>query len=386
MRAPRLSRRARVAEATTIWDLRRLALRRAPRAVFDYVDGAAEAEVSLQRSRNAFGRVEFRPRVLVDVSVVDTTTTILGQDSTLPLALAPTGFTRMMHAAGEPAVATAAGSDGIPYTLSTLGTTSVGDLARAAPDATRWFQLYVLHDRGFSLGLMEEARATGYTTLVLTVDTPVAGRRLRDVRNGLTIPPDLSLRTLVDGAMHPAWWWDLLTTDPLTFASFTASEGTVADLIDRVFDPSVGYDDVAWLKEQWQGPVVVKGIQTPEDAVAVVDRGADGVIVSNHGGRQLDRAPTTLEALPGIVDAVGDRAEVLMDGGIMSGADVAAAVALGARAAMVGRAYLYGLMADGEHGVARALEILRSEFVRTMQLLGLTSVDQLDRSRVILRA
>ena len=385
MRAPRLSRRARVAEAATIWDLRRLALRRAPRAVFDYVDGAAEAEVSLQRSRDAFGRVEFRPRVLVDVSAVDTTTTILGQDSTFPLALAPTGFTRMMHAAGEPAVATAAGSAGIPYTLSTLGTTSVGDLARAAPDTTRWFQLYVLHDRGFSLGLMEEARATRYTTLVLTVDTPVAGRRLRDVRNGLTIPPDLSLRTLADGAMHPAWWWDLLTTDPLTFASFTASDGTVADLIDRVFDPSVGYDDVAWLKEQWEGPVVVKGIQTPEDAVAVVDRGADGVIVSNHGGRQLDRAPTTLEALPGIVDAVGDRAEVLMDGGVMSGADVAAAVALGARAAMVGRAYLYGLMADGEHGVTRALEILRSEFVRTMQLLGLTSVDQLDRSRIVLR-
>jgi L-lactate dehydrogenase (cytochrome) len=380
-----MSRSARVDRAATIWDLRRLALKRAPRAVFDYVDGAAETEISLQRSRQAFARAEFRPSVLVDVTDVDTSTTIMGEPSALPLGLAPTGFTRMMHAAGEPAVARAAGKAGLAYTLSTLGTTSVEDLAQAAPDTNRWFQLYVLKDRSFSLGLMEKARDLGYSTLVLTVDTPVAGRRLRDVRNGLTIPPDLTLRTLIDGALHPSWWWDLLTTEPLTFASFTDSEGTVADLIDRVFDPSVDFDDVAWMKEEWQGPVVVKGIQTPEDAGAVVKRGADGVIVSNHGGRQLDRAPTTLEALPGIVDAVGDRAEVLMDGGVMSGADIAVAVGLGARAAMVGRAYLYGLMAGGEHGVGKALEILRSEFVRTMQLLGITSVGQLDRSRVTLR-
>lgn len=385
MRPPRISRAARVEAAATIWDLRRLALRRTPRAVFDYVDGAAEAEISLLRSRQAFSRVEFRPSVLVDVSTVDTSTTILGQASALPLALSPTGFTRMMHAAGEPAVGRAAGAAGIPYTLSTLGTTSIAGLARSAPDTTRWFQLYVLQDRGFSLGLMEMARETGYTTLVVTVDVPVAGRRLRDVRNGLTIPPQLTVATLLDGALRPAWWWDLLTTEPLTFASFTDSEGTVADLIDRVFDPSVDLDDVAWMKEQWDGPVVVKGVQTPADAVAVVDRGADGVIVSNHGGRQLDRAPTTLEALPGIVDAVGDRAEVLMDGGIMSGADIAAAVAFGARAAMVGRAYLYGLMAGGEQGVRRSLEILRSEFVRTLQLLGITSVAELDRSRARLR-
>jgi L-lactate dehydrogenase (cytochrome) len=385
VRPPRISRAARVEAAATIWDLRRLALRRTPRAVFDYVDGAAEAEISLLRSRQAFSRVEFRPSVLVDVSTVDTSTTILGQASALPLALSPTGFTRMMHAAGEPAVARAAGAAGIPYTLSTLGTTSVAGLARSAPDTTRWFQLYVLQDRGFSLGLMEMARETGYTTLVVTVDVPVAGRRLRDVRNGLTIPPQLTVGTLLDGALRPAWWWDLLTTEPLTFASFTDSEGTVADLIDRVFDPSVDLDDVAWMKEQWGGPVVVKGVQTPADAVAVVDRGADGVIVSNHGGRQLDRAPTTLEALPGIVDAVDDRAEVLMDGGIMSGADIAAAVAFGARAAMVGRAYLYGLMAGGEQGVRRSLEILRSEFVRTLQLLGVTSVAELDRSRARLR-
>jgi L-lactate dehydrogenase (cytochrome) len=386
VRAPRISRSARVANAATVYDLRRLALKRTPRAPFDYVDGAAEAEISLQRSRRVFGRVEFRPRVLVDVSEVDTTTTVLGTEASMPLALSPTGFTRMMHAAGEPAVAAAAGRAGIPYTLSTLGTTSVDDLAAAAPHTSRWFQLYVLKDRSFSLDLIDRAREAGYSTLVLTVDVPVAGRRLRDVRNGLTIPPELTIRTLLDGAMHPAWWWDLLTTEPLTFASFTSSEGTVAELIDRVFDPSVGYGDVAWMKEQWDGPVVVKGIQTPEDAVAVVDRGADGVIVSNHGGRQLDRAPTTLEILPGVVDAVGERAEVLLDGGIMNGADIAAAVAFGARTAMVGRAYLYGLMAGGEAGVARAIEILRSELVRTMQLLGVTSVTELDRSLVRLRA
>lgn len=380
-----MSRAARVAEAATIWDLRRIARRRAPRAVFDYVDGAAEAEISLRRSREAYARVEFEPSVLRDVSKVDTSTTILGRPSSLPLALAPTGFTRMMHAAGEPAVARAAADAGIPYALSTLGTTSAADLAAAAPDTDRWFQLYVWRDRGFARDLIDQARAGDYSALVLTVDAPVAGARLRDVRNGLTIPPRLSLRTLADGALHPAWWWDLLTTDPLVFASLTSTEGTVAELIDRVFDPTVGFDDVAWLKETWGGPVLVKGVQTPADAVTAVDRGANAVIVSNHGGRQLDRAPTTLEVLGPVVDAVVERAEVYVDGGIMSGSDLAAAVAMGARAGMVGRAYLYGLMAGGQSGVDRALEIFRAEYVRTMQLLGLTSTSELDRSRIRLR-
>lgn len=381
MRPPRLSRAARVAEAATIWDLRRLARRRAPRAVFDYVDGAAEAEISLRRSREAYARVEFLPRVLRDVSKVDTSTTILGRPASFPLALSPTGFTRMMHAAGEPAVARAAGTAGIPYALSTLGTTSAEDLAKAAPAAERWFQLYVWRDRGFARDLIDRARAGSYSALVLTVDAPVAGGRLRDVRNGLTIPPRLSLRTFVDGAMHPAWWWDLLTTEPLTFASLTSTEGTVAELIDRVFDPSVDFDDVAWLKETWGGPVLVKGVQTTADATASVERGADALIISNHGGRQLDRAPTTLELLGPVVETVGERAEVYLDGGIMSGADLAAAVALGARAGMVGRAYLYGLMAGGEGGVERAIGILRAEYKRTMQLLGVTETAELDRSR-----
>lgn len=385
LRAPRISRAARIEGAATVWDLRRLGRRRTPRAPFDYVDGAADAEIGLRRSRDAYRRVEFVPSVLRDVSAVDTSTTILGRPSHLPLALSPTGFTRMMHAEGEVAVARAAARAGIPYALSTMGTTSVDDLARIVPSADLWFQLYVWRDRAFSQDLIDRARASGYTALVLTVDVPVAGARLRDVYNGLTIPPNLSPRTFVDGALHPAWWWDLLTTEPLTFASLTSSGGTVADLIDRIFDPTVGFDEVAWLKETWDGPVVVKGIQNVDDAVTAVERGADALVVSNHGGRQLDRAPTPLEILPRIVDAVGDRVEVYVDGGITSGADIAAAVAFGARAAMVGRAYLYGLMAGGRPGVDRALEILRSEYTRTLQLLGVTSTAALDGSRVALR-
>lgn len=379
---PALRRDARLTRAATVWDLRRMGRRRTPRAVFDYVDGAAEAEISLHRSREAFRHIEFVPRVLRDVSKVDTTTTILGKPASMPLALSPTGFTRMMHSAGEPAVAAAAAAAGIPYSLSTLGTTSARDLVRAVPHAERWFQLYVWKDRGFARELIDAARDGRYSALILTVDTPVAGARLRDVYNGLTIPPKLRWKTILDGALHPAWWWDLLTTEPLEFASLRSSEGTVAELIDKVFDPSVDFDDLAWLKETWDGPVIVKGIQTPDDAVAVAERGADAVIVSNHGGRQLDRAPVTLEVLPEVVTAIGDRAEVYVDGGIMSGADIAAALCLGARAAMVGRAYLYGLMAGGRTGVDRAIAILRAELVRTMQLLGVTTVDELDGSRV----
>jgi len=385
LRRPALSRADRVAAASTIWDLRDLAKSRAPRAVFDYTDGAAEAEVSLRRSREVYGRVEFTPSVLRDVTEVDISTTILGREFSLPLALSPTGFTRMMHTEGEAAVVMAANRAGIPYTLSTLGTTSIEDVAVAAPPAERWFQLYVWRERGFARDLIERARAARYRVLVLTVDTPVAGARMRDVRNGLTIPPNLTLRTLLDGARHPAWWWDLVTTPPLEFANLTSTDGTVAELIDRVFDPSMSFDDLAWVKETWGGPVVVKGIQSPADALAAVDRGADGLIVSNHGGRQLDRAPTTLEVLPGVAAAVGDRAEVYVDGGIMSGADIAAAVAMGARAAMVGRAYLYGLMAGGRAGVDRALEILQTEYTRTLRLLGVPATSALDPTRARLR-
>ena len=383
---PRLgSTERRVAAAATIADLRRIGKRRTPRSVFDYVDGAAEQEISLRRAREAFARVEFRPRVLRDVSEVDSTRVVVGSRSSLPLVLAPTGFTRMMHHEGERAVARAAARAGIPYTLSTMGTVSVEDVAAVAPDAERWFQLYLWRDREASLQLIRRAREAGYSALVLTVDTAVAGRRIRDVHNGLTVPPSLTLRTLADMSIHPSWWFNLLTTEPLEFASLTHSGGTVADLVDRMFDPSASLAELAWLREQWPGRIVVKGIQDPEDAQVVAELGIDGIVVSNHGGRQLDRAATPLEVLPEIVDAVSGRTEVLLDTGIMDGADIVAAVANGARGCLVGRAYLYGLMAGGEHGVDRALSILRDQVTRTMRLLGVTSLDELTPAHAIIR-
>jgi L-lactate dehydrogenase (cytochrome) len=375
----------RLARAATIGDLREIARRRVPRAVFDYTDGAAGAEISLRRSREAFERVEFRPSVLRDVSVVDTTTTILGAPSSLPLVFAPTGFTRLMHTEGEPAVARVAERVGIPYGLSTMGTTSVEALAAAAPGARKWFQLYLWRDREASAGVVERAKAAGYEALVLTVDTPVAGPRLRDVRNGFSIPPALTLRTVANAAVHPRWWVDLLTTPPLEFASLSSWGGTVAELVDRVFEPAATLEDVGGLREAWPGKLVVKGVQNDDDARAVVDAGADAVVVSNHGGRQLDRAPTPLEQLPSVVRAVGERAEVYVDGGILDGADVVAAVAMGARACLVGRAYLYGLMAGGERGVQRAADILAVEITRTLQLLGVASVAELTPDRARLR-
>ncbi|WP_214404193.1 alpha-hydroxy acid oxidase [Pseudonocardia lacus] len=375
----------RLRHAGSIADLRRIARRRTPRAVFDYTDGAADGELSLNRARAAFARVEFSPTVLRDVSDVDTGRDILGRRSTLPFAFAPTGFTRMMHTEGEAAVASVAGEVGIPYTLSTMGTTTIEDVAEAAPGTRKWFQLYLWRDRAPGKDLVERAAAAGYDTLMLTVDTPVGGARLRDVRNGLTIPPQLTLKTFLDGALHPNWWFDFLTTEPLKFASLESTDGTVADLINRVFDPALTMADVEWLRSVWNGKLVVKGIQSVEDARRVVDAGADAVLLSNHGGRQLDRAPIPLELVQPVVEEVGDRAEVLVDTGITHGADIVAAVALGARAALIGRAYLYGLMAGGRTGVAKSVQILAGEIVRTMQLLGVNSVDELRPSHVRLR-
>jgi L-lactate dehydrogenase (cytochrome) len=375
----------RLRRAASVEDLRDQARRRVPRAVFDYTDGGAGREVSLRRSRAAFDRVEFLPSVLRDVSSVDVSTTVLGRPAALPLVLAPTGFTRMMNHQGEPAVARAAARAGVPYALSTMGTTSPERLAAEAPDARRWFQLYLWRDRAASTELVRRAAESGYEALVLTVDTPVGGLRLRDVRNGMTIPPALTARTILDGARHPSWWVDLLTTEPLEFASLNSFAGTVSDLASQVFDPSATLADVRWLREQWSGPLIVKGLLTVDDAVAAVDAGADGVVVSNHGGRQLDQSPTPLEQLPAIAESIGDRAEVYVDGGVLSGSDVMAAVALGARAVLVGRAYLYGLMAGGEAGVDRVLEILRREMVTAMQLTGVTSVAELTKDRVRLR-
>jgi L-lactate dehydrogenase (cytochrome) len=376
----------RLERAGSIADLRELAQRRAPRAVFDYTDGAAGVgELALRRARETYARLEFHPTALRDVSAISTETMILGEPSAQPFALAPTGFTRMMHTEGERAVVAVAERERIPYALSTMGTVTIEEMAAAGPGARKWFQLYLWRDRGPAKDLLERAAAAGYDTLLLTVDTPVAGARLRDIHNGLTIPPRLSLRTFVDGALHPRWWFDLLTTEPLTFASLTDTGGTVANLIDRVFDPALTMADLEWARGHWPGKVVAKGVQSVADAEKIVAAGADAVLLSSHGGRQLDRAPVPLELVPAVREAVDGRAEVLVDTGITTGADIVAAVAMGAHAALVGRAYLYGLMAAGERGVARAVRILADEVARTMALLGVSDVDQLRPDHVSFR-
>jgi L-lactate dehydrogenase (cytochrome) len=375
----------RLSRVASVSDLREAARRRAPRGVFDYTDGAAADELTLARMRELWTRVEFRPSVLQDVSQVDTGTDILGARSELPIVFAPTGFTRMMHTEGEPAVGRAAARAGIPYALSTMGTTSIERLAEEAPGARLWFQLYLWRDRVASKDFVERARAAGYEAIVLTVDLPMSGPRLRDVRNGLTIPPSLTLRTFLNGATKPGWWFDLFTTEPLEFASLNRFEGTPAELVSRMFDPAATLRDLEWLRGAWDGPLVVKGVQRVEDARAVVDAGADAIVISNHGGRQLDRAPLPLELLPEVLQAVGDRTEVYLDGGILSGGDVVAAVALGARACLVGRAYLYGLMAGGERGVRKAAALRAAEVRTTMALLGVRSTSELTPDLVTIR-
>lgn len=366
-----------------LWDLRRIAKRRAPQAVFDYVDGAASEEVLARRNIDAFRRIEFRPRILRDVEQVSMSTTILGKPSLLPFVFAPTGFTRMMHTAGESAVARVAARAGIPYALSTVGTTTIEDVAAASGDGRRWFQLYVVRDRERSRDMLQRAWGCGFDTLVLTVDVPVGGARLRDVRSGLSVPPALTWKTFVNGAMHPAWLYDFLTTPPPSFATLgqvPAKDGSTLQLgtaAAAAFDPSVTFADLDWFRGVWPGAIVVKGIQRVDDALRCADLGAEGIVVSNHGGRQLDRATTTLELLPDVLAAVGDRTEVFVDGGVRSGADVVAALALGARAVLVGRAYLYGLMAAGEAGVQRVVDLFSADIQRTMQLLGVNSIAEL---------
>lgn len=375
----------RLQRAQTIGDLRLIAKRRTPRAAFDYTDGAADAEVSLRRARQAFEDTEFRPGILRDVSQVDTSRNVLGQRSALPFGIAPTGFTRLMHTEGEAAGMAAASAVGIPFTLSTMGTTSIEDVAAVSPAGRRWFQLYMWKDRERSMALVERAASAGYDSLLVTVDVPVAGARLRDVRNGMTIPPRLTPRTVANAIPRARWWFDLLTTDPLTFASLDTWSGTVAELLDTMFDPTVTFQDLGWIREQWPGNIVVKGVQTVDDARRVRDAGVDAVVLSNHGGRQLDRAPVPLHLLPEVVAAVGADMEVHLDSGLMSGQDIIAALAHGAHFTLVGRGYLYGLMAGGREGVDRTIEILRDQVERTMRLLGVSTLDELrpDHVRIL---
>jgi L-lactate dehydrogenase (cytochrome) len=375
----------RLERCASVGDIRELARRSTPKSVFDYTDGGSMSETSLDRSRDAYRRVEFTPRVMRDVSQVDMSTNFLGKPNALPFAFAPTGFTRMMHHVGEPAVAQVAAGAGIAYALSTLGTTSIEGLAAAVPHGRRWFQLYVSRDRTQAEDLMRRARDNGYDSLILTVDTAVGGIRWREVRNGLTIPPQLSLGTILDMSRHPKWWANVLTTEPLTFASLSTSGGTVGDLLTRVFDPGVTIADIAWINDNWDGAVIVKGVQSVEDAVILSELGVDAIVLSNHGGRQIEKGNVPLELLPRVVEEVGDRTEVYVDGGIMSGADIVAALAFGATGTLIGRAYLYGLMAGGIDGVQRVADILTKEIKVTLQLLGVTSIDQLDASMVRLR-
>ena len=382
-KAPDLNaRRRRLSAALTIEDLRAIAKRRTPRAAFDYTDGAAESELSLARARQAFADVEFNPGVLRDVSTVDTSREMLGGSSAMPFAIAPTGFTRLMQTEGEVAGAGAAQTAGIPFTLSTLGTTSIEDVAAAAPHGRKWFQLYVMRKREISYDLVERAARAGFDTLQFTVDTPVAGARLRDTRNGFSIPPQLTARTVLDAIPRPWWWFDFLTTPTLEFASLSSTGGTVGELLDSAMDPTISFEDLEIIRGMWPGKLVIKGVQTLQDAKTFTDLGVDGIILSNHGGRQLDRAPVPFHLLPEVAREVGADTEIGVDTGIMHGADIVAAVALGARFTLIGRAYLYGLMAGGRPGVDRTIEILSEQVVRTMKLLGVHALDELEPEHV----
>lgn len=372
----------RLNSALTVYDLRNIAQRRTPRAAFDYTDGAAEFELSLSRARTAFEDIEFHPDILRPAENVDTSTQILGGPSALPFGIAPTGFTRLMHTEGEIAGAGAAAAAGIPFTLSTLGTTSIEKVKETNPTGRNWFQLYVMRNRDISYGLVERAAAAGFDTLMFTVDTPVAGARLRDKRNGFSIPPQLSLGTILNAIPRPWWWWDFITTPKLEFASLSSTGGTVGELLDSAMDPTISYEDLKIIREMWPGKLVVKGVQNVADSVKLVDLGVDGIVLSNHGGRQLDRAPIPFHLLPHVVTEVGKDATVMIDTGIMNGADIVASIALGAKFTLIGRAYLYGLMAGGRQGVDRTITILRSEIERTMKLLGVSSLEELEPRHV----
>ena len=293
----------------------------------------------------------------------------------------------MMGYEGEPAVARVAEKYGILYGLSTLGTTSPEDLAKEVPNVRRWYQLYVRREREPNEKLIERVKASGYETIVLTVDTVVGGVRYRDVKNGLTIPPKLTLKTLIGMARYPRWWMNLLTTEPLVFASLDMKDsgGTVADLLSKIFDPSITLEDIKWLKSVWNGKLLIKGVQSVDDAVMLKNAGVDGIILSTHGGRQMDKAPVPLELLPEVRKAVGKDMTVLIDGGVMTGTDILAAIGMGANAVLIGRAYLYGLMAGGEKGVDRVVQLLKAEIEMSMRLLGITSLDELTPDRVRIR-
>ncbi|HET6964101.1 MAG TPA: alpha-hydroxy acid oxidase [Acidimicrobiales bacterium] len=376
----------RLRRAASVSDLRRLARRRLPGGVFDYIDGAAEDERTSAANVEAFAALGFRPRVLRGMSAVDVSSSILGAPVSYPLVLAPTGFTRIADPEGELAVARAADRAGIPYTLSTLSTRSIEEV-RAVSRGRLWFQVYAWRDRGLVKEMIERAATAGYEALVLTVDTAVLGRRERDVRRGFSLPPAIGPATIVDGVLHPSWTWAFVRSEPIRFANVVgrevgdgASPVNLSDYINSQFDSSLSWRDVEWLRSVWSGRIVVKGIQAVEDALLAADAGVDAVALSNHGGRQLDGAPASLSLVPPVADAVGQRVEIICDGGVRRGSDIVKAVAAGADACMAGRAYLYALGAAGERGVDRLLGWFGDDIRRTMTLLGAPDVAALDRS------
>jgi L-lactate dehydrogenase (cytochrome) len=379
----------RLAKAASIGDLRAIARRRLPGGVFDYIDGAAEDELTKAANSSDFARIRFRPRVLRDVSDVDPSTTLLGRPLPIPLVLAPTGFSRIADPEGELAVARSAARHGLTYTLSTLGTRSIEEVA-AVSDGPKWYQVYVWRDRGLVKDMIQRASHCGYEALMLTVDTAVFGRRERDVRRGFELPPKIGLGTLVDGALHPSWTWAFVRSEPIRFANVTpgsdrtdgADAVALAAYVNAQFDPSLSWDDIDWMRAFWTGPIVVKGIQTVADARIAVDVGVDAIALSNHGGRQLDGAPSAISLVEPVAQEVAGAVPVLCDGGIRRGSDIVKAVARGATACLAGRAHFYALGAGGERGVDHALNLLTADVRRTMALIGARTVPDITRDLV----
>jgi isopentenyl diphosphate isomerase/L-lactate dehydrogenase-like FMN-dependent dehydrogenase len=377
--------KGRLLRAQTIEDIAQIAKERTPEVVFDYVEGGAVDEIAYARTRNAFTRIEFSTRVMRDVSKIDTSEKILGKTVDIPICFAPTGYTRLMHHVGEPAVANVASKKNLIYALSTMGTTSPAELAEAVPNSRRWFQLYIMKNRSDSLAVIKQAKDNGFEALVLTVDTPVPGLRYRDNRNGLTVPPKIRINTVFAIARKPIWWLNLFTTGKLEFAAFRGWDKPLSELGGLIFDPSTTMKEITWLRSVWKGPIIVKGVQSVEDAKAIAKLGVQGIILSNHGGRQFDRGQVPLEILPEVVKAVGNKVEIYIDGGIMSGLDALGAIALGAKAVFIGRAYLYGAMANGEAGVEQVIEIMRREFENGMALTGATTIAELQKNGARIR-
>jgi len=379
----------RLNSAINISDLRALAKSRVPKAVFDYVDGGANDEIAYARSQEIYSRIEFKAKVLRDVSKIDLSAEILGKTSALPIIFAPTGYTRMMHYKGEVMVAKICQENNLIYNLSTMGTTSSKEIGAQVPDVRRWFQLYLWRDREQSLKFIEEAKLSGFEGLMLTVDTAVGGIKWRDMRNGLTVPPKIGFKTFFDMTLKPRWWFNLLTTAPLEFATFRNFNKPLSEIAAKVFDPAVTFEDVKWLRSVWQGRLIIKGIQTVADASELAKIGVDAIVLSNHGGRQLDRSVVPLELLPSVRAAIGVKGsgpQIYIDGAIMSGADVLAAIALGADAVLIGRAYLYGAMAAGESGVRKVVELFRFEMETAMKLMGVKNLSELNSDLINIRS